>query len=136
MGQLHDRITTGSFTSGSDLFGSNRARDTRRSQATAGGGRGGAVFNRFPAWGLDAGAAAAYHPAKGLIAAVEIDLPGAPPTEALMLPSMLQKTGPVSFFAPEMPPDKALQRENNGSELLLLDAAQELPHVLEEPIRT
>ncbi len=53
-----------------------------------------------------------------------------------MLPSMLQKTGPVSFFAPEMPPDKALQRENNGSELLLLDAAQELPHVLEEPIRT
>ena len=53
-----------------------------------------------------------------------------------MLPSMLQKTGPVSFFAPEMPPDKALQKENNGSELLLLDAAQELPHVLEEPIRT
>ena len=50
--------------------------------------------------------------------------------------TMLQKTGPVSFFAPEMPPDKALQRENNGSELLLLDAAQELPHVLEEPIRT
>ena len=85
---------------------------------------------------MDAGAAAAYHPAKGLIAAVEIDLPGAPPTEALMLPSMLQKTGPVSFFAPEMPPDKALQKENNGSELLLLDAAQELPHVLEEPIRT
>ncbi len=32
--------------------------------------------------------------------------------------------------------DQALQREDDGSALFLLDAAQELLHVLEEPIRT
>lgn len=56
--------------------------------------------------------------------------------EALLLPAMLQKTDPVSFFALEILLDKALQREDDGSALFLLDAAQGLLHVLEEPIRT
>lgn len=55
-------------------------------------------------------------------------------TEALLLPSMLQKADPVSFFALGILLDKALQREDDGSALFLLDAAQELLHVLEEPI--
>lgn len=55
--------------------------------------------------------------------------------EALMLPAMLQKTDPVSFFVLGMLLDKALQREDDGSALFLLDAAQELLHVLEEPVR-
>ena len=57
-------------------------------------------------------------------------------TEALLLPSMLQKADPVSFFALGILLDKALQKEDDESALLLLDAAQELLHVLEEPIRT
>lgn len=56
--------------------------------------------------------------------------------EALLLPAMLQKTDPVSFFALGILLDKALQREDDGSALFLLDAAQGLLHVLEEPIRT
>ena len=56
--------------------------------------------------------------------------------EALLLPSMLQKTDPVSFFVLGELLDQALQREDSGSVLFLLDAAQELLHVLEEPIRT
>lgn len=56
--------------------------------------------------------------------------------EALLLPSMLQKTDPVSFFALGILLDTALQREDDGSALFLLHAAQELLHVLEEPIRT
>jgi len=56
--------------------------------------------------------------------------------EALLLPSMLQKTDPVSFFALGILLDKALQREDDGSALFLLDAAEELLFVLEEPIRT
>lgn len=56
--------------------------------------------------------------------------------EALLLPSMLQKTDPVSFFALGIMLDRTLQREDDGSAQFLLDAAQELLHVLEEPIRT
>ena len=56
--------------------------------------------------------------------------------EALLLPSMLQKTDPVGFFALGILLDQALQREDDGSALFLLDAAQGLLHVLEEPIRT
>ncbi len=56
--------------------------------------------------------------------------------EALLLPSMLQKIDPVGFFALGILLDRALQKEDNGSALFLLDAAQELLYVLEEPIRT
>jgi hypothetical protein len=42
----------------------------------------------------------------------------------------------VSFFVLGELLDQAMQREDNGSALFLLDAAQELLHVLEEPIRT
>ena len=56
--------------------------------------------------------------------------------EVLLLPSMLQKADPVSFFVLGELLDQAMQREDNGSALFLLDAAQELLHVLEEPIRT
>ncbi len=55
--------------------------------------------------------------------------------EALLLPSMLQKIDPVSFFALGILLDKALQREDDSSALFLLDAAQELLYVLEEPVR-
>ncbi len=56
--------------------------------------------------------------------------------EALLVPSMLQKADPVSFFALGILLDQALQKEDDGSALFLLGAAQELLHVLEEPIRT
>ena len=56
--------------------------------------------------------------------------------EALLLPAMLQKTDPVSFFVLGMLLDKALQREDDGSALFLLDVVQKLLHALEEPIRT
>ena len=56
--------------------------------------------------------------------------------EALLLPSMLQKIDPVSFFTLGILLDQVLRREDDGSALFLLDAAQELLHVLEEPIRT
>ncbi|MEY8261735.1 hypothetical protein AALA80_15520 [Oscillospiraceae bacterium 50-60] len=56
--------------------------------------------------------------------------------EALLLPSMLQKIDPVGFFALGVLLDQALQREDDGSALFLLDAAQELLQMLEEPIRT
>lgn len=53
-----------------------------------------------------------------------------------MLPSMLQKADPVSFFVLGELLDQALQREDDGSALFLLDAAEELLYVLEDPIRT
>ena len=56
--------------------------------------------------------------------------------EVLLLPSMLQKIDPVSFFALGILLDQALRREDDGRALFLLDAVQELLHVLEEPIRT
>ena len=72
--------------------------------------------------------------------AVRLDVPVADfedfVAETLLLPSMLQKIDPVGFFALGILLDQALQREDDGSALFLLDAAQELLHVLEEPIRT
>lgn len=56
--------------------------------------------------------------------------------EALLLPSMLQKADPVSFFVLGELLDQALQREDDGSALFLLNAAEELLYVLEDPIRT
>ncbi len=75
-----------------------------------------------------------------LLFAARLDIPAADfedfVAETLLLPSMLQKADPVSFFVLGELLDQALQREDNGSVLFLLDAAQELLHVLEEPIRT
>ena len=72
--------------------------------------------------------------------AVRLDVPVADfedfVAETLLLPSMLQKIDPVGFFALGILLDQALQREDDGSALFLLDAAQELLHVLEEPMRT
>lgn len=56
--------------------------------------------------------------------------------EALLLPSMLQKADPVSFFVLGELLDQALQREDDGSALFLLNAAEELLYVLEDPSRT
>lgn len=56
--------------------------------------------------------------------------------EALLLPSMLQKADPVSFFVLGELLDQALKREDDGSALFLLNAAEELLYVLEDPIRT
>lgn len=56
--------------------------------------------------------------------------------EALLLPSMLQKIDPVSFFVLGALLDQALQREDDSSALFLLDAGEELLYVLEDPIRT
>ena len=55
--------------------------------------------------------------------------------EALLLPSMLQKVDPASFFVLGTLLDQALQREDDGSALFLLNAAEELLYVLEDPIR-
>ncbi len=75
-----------------------------------------------------------------LLFAARLDIPAADfedfVAETLLLPSMLQKADPVSFFVLGELLDQALQREDSGSVLFLLDAAQELLHVLEEPIRT
>lgn len=72
--------------------------------------------------------------------AVRLDIPVADfedfVAEALLLPSMLQKVDPASFFVLGELLDRALQRKDDGSALFLMDAAQELLHVLEEPIRT
>ena len=56
--------------------------------------------------------------------------------EVLLLPSMLQKVDPVSFFVLGELLDQALQREDDGNALFLLNAAEELLYVLEDPIRT
>lgn len=56
--------------------------------------------------------------------------------EALLLPSMLQKIDPVGFFTLGSLLDQVLQKEDDGSALFLLDAAQEVLQMLEEPIRT
>lgn len=72
--------------------------------------------------------------------AVRLDIPMADfedfVAEALLLPSMLQKIDPVSFFALGILLDQALQKEDDGSALFLLNAAEELLYVLEDPIRT
>ena len=55
--------------------------------------------------------------------------------EALLLPAMIQKTDPVSFFALGELLHRVLQTEDDGSASFLLRAAEELLYVLEEPIR-
>ena len=56
--------------------------------------------------------------------------------EALLLPSMLQKIDPVSFFVLGELLHQSLQAEDDGSALFLLDAGEKLLYVLEDPIRT
>ena len=72
--------------------------------------------------------------------AARLDIPAADfedfVAEALVLPSMLQKADPVSFFVLGELLDQALQREDDGSALFLLNAAEELLNVLEDSIRT
>ena len=55
--------------------------------------------------------------------------------EALLLPSMLQKTDPVSSFVLGELLHQSLQTEDDGSASFLLSAAAELLYILEEPIR-
>ena len=56
--------------------------------------------------------------------------------EALLLPTMLQKTDPVSFFVLGEFLHHSLQSEDDGSASFLLNAAGDLLYVLEEPIRS
>ena len=55
--------------------------------------------------------------------------------EALLLPSMLQKIDPVSFFVLGELLHQSLQTEDDSSASFLLNAAAELLYILEEPIR-
>ena len=55
--------------------------------------------------------------------------------EALLLPAMLEKIDPVSFFVLGELLHRSLQTEDDGSASFLLDAAGELLYILEEPIR-
>ena len=55
--------------------------------------------------------------------------------EALLLPSMLQKIDPVSFFVLGELLHQSLQAEDDGSASFLLDAGAELLDILEDPIR-
>jgi len=55
--------------------------------------------------------------------------------EALLLPSMLQRTDPVSFFVLGELLHRSLQREDDGSASFLLRAGEELLYILEDPIR-
>ena len=56
--------------------------------------------------------------------------------EALLLPSMLQKNDPVSFFILGELLHQSLQAEDDGSASFLLNTGEELLYVLEDPIRT
>ena len=56
--------------------------------------------------------------------------------EVLLLPAMLQKTDPVSFFVLGELLHQSLQAEDDGSASFLLSAAEELLYLLEDPIRT
>lgn len=56
--------------------------------------------------------------------------------EALLLPSMLQKSDPLSFFEVGCLLNQALQMRDDGSASFLLCAGQRLLQVLELPIRT
>ena len=56
--------------------------------------------------------------------------------EALMLPAMLEKIDPVSFFVLGEFLHQSLQAEDDGSASFLLNATEELLYVLEEPVRT
>ena len=56
--------------------------------------------------------------------------------EALMLPSMLQKTDPLGFFEVGWFLDQALRTKDDRSALFLLRAGRRLLRILEIPIRT
>lgn len=56
--------------------------------------------------------------------------------EALMLPSLLHKKDPVSFFVLGEFLHRSLQMEDDGSASFLLKAGQQILRILEEPIRT
>ncbi len=56
--------------------------------------------------------------------------------ETLLLPSMLQASDPVSFFALGEFLHQSLQMEDDGSASFLLKAGQQILRILEEPIRT
>lgn len=55
--------------------------------------------------------------------------------EALMLPSMLQESDPVSFFVLGELLHQSLQREDDGSASFLVYAGEELLYILEDPVR-
>ena len=56
--------------------------------------------------------------------------------EVLLLPAMLQKTDPVSFFVLGELLHQSLQAEDDGSASFLLNSAEELLYLLEDPVRT
>jgi len=56
-------------------------------------------------------------------------------TEVLLLPSMLQKTDPVSFFVVGELLHQSLQQEDDGTSSFLLNAGAELFYILEDPVR-
>lgn len=55
--------------------------------------------------------------------------------EALLLPSMLQKTDPVGFFVLGELLHQSLQAEDDGSASFFLNAVAELLYILEDPVR-
>ncbi len=63
-------------------------------------------------------------------------LPAVTPAEALMLPSLLHKKDPVSFFVLGEFLHRSLQMEDDGSAPFLLKAGQQILRILEESIRT
>ena len=56
--------------------------------------------------------------------------------EALLLPAMLQKIDPVSFFVLGELLHQSLQAKDDGSASFLLNVSGELIYILEDPIRT
>ena len=56
--------------------------------------------------------------------------------EALLLPSIIQKSDPVSFFVLGELLHQSLQKEDDGSASFLLNAGGDLLYMLEDPIRT
>ena len=162
LGYSHGKINPEEFTSGSDLFEEVVRVIFGGSQLLLieeGAGRFSTVFRygdgaemRLPV----------TTPAKDLITATEIDyrkyrgeikrlreehplledrldIPEADfedfVVEALLLPAMLERTDPVSFFVLGGLLQQSLQAEDDGSASFLLDAAEGLLYVLEEPIR-
>ena len=55
--------------------------------------------------------------------------------EALLLPAMLERVDPVSFFALGELLQQSLQAEDDSSASFLLNAAEKLLYILEEPVR-
>lgn len=55
--------------------------------------------------------------------------------EALLLPAMLREIDPMGYFVVVQLMDQSLRQEDDGSALFLLNAAAQLLHILEEPLR-